>query len=230
MRVSGKHNDLDNVGPSHRHHTFFEMLGNFSLRRLLQDRRHPLRLGAGAPRDVVRHRSGQAAASPSSTASGIPATTRPTNSGAAFEAAGRPHPTSSGGKDNFWQMGDTGPCGPCSEITTIWVRRPSGEAAPTASSAASAAIRRDLEPGLHAVRPPARWRHCGLLPKPSIDTGSGLERITAVLQGMISNFHTDLFTPLIERGGDRACARRPSSPRCSYPGEKFLAASLQCHC
>ncbi len=116
-----------------------------------------------------------------------------------------------GVKDNFWQMGETGPCGPCSEIFYDM----GIEAAETARRRQAlrpgrCALRRDLEPCLHAVRP---LGHCGAagkttgykltpLPKPSIDTGMGLERVAAVLQGKVSNFETDLFTPLIERSVD----------------------------
>jgi len=214
MRVSGKHNDLENVGPSLRHHTFFEMLGNFSFGdyfkrdaipfawELLTDqwKLPPDRLfgtifkgEAGVPRDADAY-----------------------DIWARFLPADRIGEL--GTADNFWQMGDTGPCGRCSEI--YYFR---GPAIPCEVEAAGAACRglecscdRYIEIWNIVFMEFDRQEDGALqpLPAPSIDTGMGLERITAVLQDTLSNYDTDLFMPLLSAIGDRAGVRygRSSSP------------------
>ena len=131
-----------------------------------------------------------------------------------------------GMKDNFWQMGDTGPCGPCSEIFYDMGDRPPrpGQRLPFGEA-------------MRAMSRSGTWSSCSSiadaqgeltpLPKPSIDTGAGLERMAAVLQGKISNFETDLFVPLIERAAEltgrrlarrrrtKESRRRRSQPRCA---------------
>ena len=197
MRVSGKHNDLENVGPSLRHHTFFEMLGNFSFGdyfkhdaialawRLLTDEwgLDPARLRVtvfkgedGIPRDddaYARWRDF------------VPAE----------------HVGELGAADNFWSMGDTGPCGRCSEI---YVDR--GPGVP-----GSGDFMTDITSG--SDRFVEIWNNVFMefdrsgagvlvpLPAPSIDTGMGLERISAVLAGSISNYDTALFTPILDAIG-----------------------------
>jgi len=203
MRVSGKHNDLGNVGPSLRHHTFFEMLGNFSFGdyfkhdaihlawKLLTDewKLPPERLYATVfegdstvPRDDEAHTIWQAL---------LPAA----------------QIGELGATDNFWQMGDTGPCGRCSEIYYHH-----GADIPCSTEAAG-----QLCLGLECDcdRYVEIWNNVFMefdrqedgvlqpLPSPSIDTGMGLERITAVLQGHLSNYDTDLFTPLLTAIGER---------------------------
>jgi alanyl-tRNA synthetase len=197
VRAGGKHNDLENVGFTRRHHTFFEMLGNFSFgdyfkreaiayawELVTSDRWFGIpkdRLYItifkgenGVPRDEEAHTYWLA--------QGVPAE--------------RIHEM--GMKDNFWQMGDTGPCGPCSEIFYDM----GVEASETGA---------DLPFGQDDARYVEIWNlvfmqfdrsatgELALLPKPSIDTGAGLERLASVLQGKLSNFETDLFVPLIER-------------------------------
>ena len=194
LRVSGKHNDLEEVGRTARHHTFFEMLGNFSFGDYFK--RDAIDLAWRLFTDVYQ----------------IPrerlwATVHYSDDEAHDlwqEVAGLPpeRVLRLGDRDNFWQMGDTGPCGPCSEIH--FDLRPESEQeddmSPEAFEAKAEAgeflelwnlvfmqFNRDAEGELHP------------LPSPSIDTGAGLERIASVLQGVESNYDTDLFRPLIER-------------------------------
>ncbi len=203
VRAGGKHNDLENVGFTRRHHTFFEMLGNFSFGdyfkkdaigfawELLTSKEwfgiDPSKLyctvfegDAKVPRDDEAERLWIETGVPKERIFGMSA------------------------KDNFWQMGETGPCGPCSEIFY------------------DMGIEAAEEPGVDKPFPLDEQRYVEIwnlvfmqfdrtldpktsegvltpLPKPSIDTGMGLERVSAVLQGVVSNFETDLFTPLIKR-------------------------------
>jgi alanyl-tRNA synthetase len=201
VRAGGKHNDLENVGFTRRHHTFFEMLGNFSFGdyfkkdaiayawELLTSKEwfgiDPTKLyctvfegDAKVPRDDEAERLWIETGMPPGRIFGM------------------------GAKDNFWQMGDTGPCGPCSEIFY------------------DLGIEAAEEPGVDKPFPHDEQRYVEIwnlvfmqfdrssdgtltpLPKPSIDTGMGLERVAAVLQGVLSNFETDLFTPLIKRADE----------------------------
>jgi alanyl-tRNA synthetase len=204
MRVSGKHNDLDNVGPSLRHHTFFEMLGNFSFGdyfkreaipfawemltkewNLPADRLFPtiFKGDEGIPRDDEAH--------------GI---------WTKFVPASRI--TELGLAENFWQMGETGPCGRCSEIH--YYRGPEvpceQERAGNPCLGIDCSCDRYVEIWNNVFMEFDRQSDGTLnpLPAPSIDTGMGLERITAVIQGKISNYDTDLFTPLLDAIGERA--------------------------
>ena len=204
MRVSGKHNDLGSVGPSLQHHTFFEMLGNFSFGdyfkrdailfawTLLTDewRLPPEQLYAtvfkgesGIPRDEEAH--------------GIWKTFLPA------EQIGE-----LGTADNFWQMGDAGPCGRCSEI---YYHRGAGipcqeESAGRPCRGIECGCDRYVEIWNNVFMEFDRQQDGALnpLPAPSIDTGMGLERITAVLQEHVSNYDTDLFTPILDRIGELA--------------------------
>jgi alanyl-tRNA synthetase len=191
LRVSGKHNDLEEVGRTGRHHTFFEMLGNFSFGDYF--RREAIafawefvtgELGLEADRlwTTVHHTDDEAAKLWTEVA-GLPA-----------ERVMR-----LGDKDNFWQMGDTGPCGPCSEIH---YDLRSGDAP------RSLTPEQFLELG-EADHFMEIWNLVFMqyertesgdqaLPAPSIDTGAGLERIAAVVQDTRTNYHTDLFLPIIE--------------------------------
>ncbi len=227
VRAGGKHNDLENVGFTNRHHTFFEMLGNFSF-------------GDYFKKDAIAY--------------AWELITSPEWFGIAkeklyvtiFEGSGEPMPVSrdieaydlwvargvakerifdGGLKDNFWQMGDTGPCGPCSEIHY--------DMGPAASDQGHTDCRFPCDCGRYVEI----WNLVFMqfdrdasgklnpLPKPSIDTGMGLERVTAVLQGVISNYDTDLFVPLIERaaeltlgaGGKTAKLRSAGQPGAAVP-------------
>ncbi len=204
MRVSGKHNDLDNVGPSFRHHTFFEMLGNFSFGDYFKREAIPFawslltevwnipkdrlsvtifRGDASVPRDQEAYELWKAL---------LPA-----------ERIGE-----LGADDNFWTMGDTGPCGRCSEIYFF-----RGASVPCGEEAAGRNCRgmecscdRYVEIWNNVFMEFDRQADGTLnpLPAPSIDTGMGLERVTAVLQGHLSNYDTDLFTPILSAIGERA--------------------------
>jgi alanyl-tRNA synthetase len=201
MRVSGKHNDLETVGRTTKHHTFFEMLGNFSFgdyfKREAIGFAWELVTGVfGLPKDrlyATVYDEDAAAYKIWADEVGVPA-----------ERLFR-----LGKKDNFWAMGETGPCGPCSEI-----HYDLGE---------------DLEAGAPGAliekgsdRFVELWNLVFMefdrddagrlrpLPAPSIDTGMGLERMAAVLQGKRSNFETDLFRPLIEAVAERGQREYPA--------------------
>ncbi len=189
MRAGGKHSDLENVGHTARHHTFFEMLGNFSFgdyfkRDAILFAWELLTGVYGLPKDklwVTVYTDDDDAAA-----------LWPELTGVSPERVIR-----LGAKDNFWQMGDTGPCGPCSEILID-----QGEEVGCGSP--------DCKVGCDCDRFLELWNLVFMqfnrdesgtltpLPKPSIDTGMGLERIAAVLQGKHNNFDTDLFAPIIE--------------------------------
>jgi alanyl-tRNA synthetase len=200
VRAGGKHNDLENVGFTRRHHTFFEMLGNFSFGDYFKKDAiayawelvtSPEWFGIPKDRLYVTIFKGE---------NGVPRDEEAYNLWLAQGVpADRIHEY--GSKDNFWQMGDTGPCGPCSEIFYDM----GIEASETG---------KDLPFGQDDARYVEIWNlvfmqfdrnvqgELNLLPKPSIDTGMGLERTAAVLQGKISNFETDLFMPLIQKAGE----------------------------
>ncbi len=199
VRAGGKHNDLDEVGKTARHHTFFEMLGNFSFGDYFKEdairfawdllvnewKMDPARLwfsvfaGDGeVPADEEAERLWQEAGAPKDRILRF-------------------------GKDNFWQMGETGPCGPCSEIHYYlgenpndpnfnrreYVNGPGDDTVEIWNLVFMQYNRIEEAPGKYRLEP---------LPAPSVDTGAGLERITAVLQGVKSNFETDLIRPLID--------------------------------
>jgi alanyl-tRNA synthetase len=201
VRAGGKHNDLENVGFTNRHHTFFEMLGNFSFGDYFK--RDAIAYAwelitspewFGVPKDklYVTIFDGEG---------GVP---RDAEAYELWLAVGvsKDRIFEAGLKDNFWQMGDTGPCGPCSEIHY--------DMGPAASERGHT----DCAFACDCGRYVEIWNLVFMqfdrdstgklnpLPKPSIDTGMGLERITAVLQGVISNYETDLFVPLIKRAAE----------------------------
>jgi alanyl-tRNA synthetase len=190
VRAGGKHNDLENVGYTRRHHTFFEMLGNFSFgdyfkAEAIEFAWDLITKDYGLPKDriyVTVFREDDEAERLWQQVAGVPQSR-------IFRLDE---------KDNFWQMGDTGPCGPCSEIHY--------DMGPEAG------------PGDFPHDPRERfveiWNLVFMqynrdssgvmtpLPRPSIDTGMGLERVAAVLQGKISNYETDLIRPIIVRAGE----------------------------
>ena len=185
MRVSGKHNDLDNVGPSHRHHTFFEMLGNFSFGDYFK--KEALPFAWTLLTDVWKMPADKLVVSIFKGENGIP---RDDEAYDIWRSLGVPADRilELGADDNFWQMGDTGPCGRCSEI--YFVRGGTG-ADPEIEIWNNVFM--EFERSAQGVLTP--------LPAPSIDTGMGLERITAVLQQKESNYDTDVFMPLLTEIG-----------------------------
>ncbi len=210
VRAGGKHNDLENVGFTNRHHTFFEMLGNFSFGDYFKEKAIPYawelitsREWFGIPKEklyvTIFDDPDKAAASREL---GFDVE-RDVEAERYWLEVGVPKERIFPGdrKDNFWQMGDTGPCGPCSEIHYDM------------GAAASDQGHTDCKFPCDCGRYVEIWnlvfmqydRQAGgtkPLPKRSIDTGAGLERLTAVLQGVISNYETDLFTPLIKRAAE----------------------------
>ena len=206
VRAGGKHNDLEQVGHTRRHHTFFEMLGNFSFGDYFKREAiayawefvtSPQYLGIAPEllRVTVHHTDEEARA-------------------LWRELTGLPDDRiyGLGDKDNFWQMGDTGPCGPCSEIFVDLEAQaaarggkvPPPEVIPTDRFEELAEAGRFLEIWNLVFMQFDRSADGTLtpLPKPSVDTGAGLERIAAVMQGEDDNFHTDLFAPLLARAGE----------------------------
>ncbi len=201
VRAGGKHNDLENVGFTNRHHTFFEMLGNFSFGDYFKKDAigyawelitSPAWFGIAKDKLYVTVFNGEGGLQ------------RDTEAYDLWAAQGVPKDRiyEMGLKDNFWQMGDTGPCGPCSEIHY--------DMGPVASDAGHTDCAFTCDCGRYVEI----WNLVFMqfdrdasgkltpLPKPSIDTGMGLERVTSVLQGVISNYETDLFTPLIKRAAE----------------------------
>jgi alanyl-tRNA synthetase len=212
VRAGGKHNDLENVGFTRRHHTFFEMLGNFSFGDYFK--RDAVRFAwelvtseewMGIPKDRLYVTIFEGA-------DGVP---RDDEAEGYWLEVGVPKDRirAYGVKDNFWQMGETGPCGPCSEIfydmgleaaEIPGVDKPFGEDDARYVEIWNLVFMQFDRSAV--VDPLGKTTGYKLtpLPKPSIDTGMGLERVAAVLQGKLSNFETDLFTPLIQRAAELA--------------------------
>ncbi len=190
VRAGGKHNDLDNVGYTGRHHTFFEMLGNFSFGDYFKD--DAIRFAW----ELVTDREKGYGLEPSR----LWATVY-TDDDEAAKLWERHLPKERilrfGEKDNFWAMGETGPCGPCSELHYYQGSDPAGNRPELVNAAGDDTLEiwnlvfMQFERDASGKLTP--------LPKPSVDTGAGLERVTAVLQGVNNNFDTDLFRPILER-------------------------------
>ncbi len=193
VRAGGKHNDLENVGFTARHHTFFEMLGNFSFgdyfkKEAIHFAWELLTTVYKLPKDklwVTVYETDDEAYNLWANEIRVPR-----------ERITRIGDKPGGGSDNFWQMGETGPCGPCSEI--FYDHGPEIPGGPPGTPEADGdryieiwnlvfmQFNRDDNGKLHP------------LPKPSVDTGMGLERIAAVLQHVHSNYEIDLFQDLIK--------------------------------
>jgi len=202
VRAGGKHNDLENVGVTARHHTFFEMLGNFSFGDYFKKEAIILawnfitqELGLDKSRLTVTVFKGD----PQFGKNGIPADDEAAHYWHTLCGVPTERIIQLGTKDNFWSMGDTGPCGPCSEIHYF-----QGDHLPCQEP-------RCLGVACDCDRYLEIWNlvfmqfersadgTLSLLPKPAIDTGMGLERITAVANGLMSNYDTDLLLPIILR-------------------------------
>src|SRR6266568_165116 len=220
LRAGGKHNDLENVGYTARHHTFFEMLGNFSFGDYFK--RDAIRYAWDLLTEVYKlpperlwvtvYQTDDEAYNVWTKEIGVP-------KGRCIRIGDKP-----GGpkyqNDNFWQMADTGPCGPCSEI--FYDHGPGIAGGPPGSSEAEGdryveiwnlvfmQFNRDETGKLHP------------LPKPSVDTGMGLERIAAVLQGVHSNYEIDLFRDLI-----RAAARETGTKDLANNSLKVIADHIR---
>src|SRR5689334_7359866 len=186
MRVSGKHNDLENVGPSLRHHTFFEMLGNFSFGDYFK--KAAIQYAWTLLTDVWKMSPDRLVVSVFKGEHNIPRDSEAYDIWRTFVPADRI--LELGTDDNFWQMGETGPCGRCSEIYYV---RGSGT---DPEIEIWNNVFMEFERSADATLKP--------LPAPSIDTGMGLERITAVMQQKDSNYDTDLFMPLLTEIGRRS--------------------------
>jgi len=190
VRAGGKHNDLENVGFTARHHTFFEMLGNFSF-------------GDYFKKDAIHFAWELLTKELQIPKEKLYVTVFETDDEAADiwhkqEGVDRGRIFRFGEKDNFWRMGDTGPCGPCTEIFYDHGPRAGKEADPYKGILAgedrfveiwNLVFMQFFEKAPGQMEP---------LPKPSVDTGSGLERVVAALQGKFNNYDTDLFSPMIE--------------------------------
>src|ERR1700756_752688 len=203
VRAGGKHNDLENVGFTKRHHTFFEMLGNFSFGDYFKKDAIAYAWELitspqwfAIPKDKLYVTIFGGAEVPPGTTLGEDGEARkfwleqqvPANRIYAIP----------GLKDNFWAMGDTGPCGPCSEVyydlgltaSETGEDKPFGEDDQRYMEIWNLVFMQFDRAADGTLTP---------LPKPSIDTGMGLERVACVLQGKLSNYESDLFTPLIRR-------------------------------
>ena len=200
VRAGGKHNDLDEVGKTARHQTFFEMLGNFSFGDYFKE--DAIKLAWGFLVDELNMDpkrlwfsvfGGDDEVGPDEDAAGF------------WEQVGAPRERilRFGRRDNFWQMGETGPCGPCSEIhyylgehpenpefnRTDLVNGPGDTTMEIWNLVFMQYNRVEVEPGNYKLEP---------LPKPSVDTGLGLERTAVILQGKFSNYDTDLIRPIVD--------------------------------
>ncbi|MEO8499856.1 MAG: alanine--tRNA ligase [Vicinamibacteria bacterium] len=212
VRAGGKHNDLENVGLTARHHTFFEMLGNFSFGDYFKKDAIAFAwefltgtMGLSGDRFTATIFKGE---------DSVPRDTEAFEHWRAYLPAERI--LELGKKDNFWAMGDTGPCGPCSELHYY-----QGDSLPCAEVAAGRAC---LGVACECDRYLEIWNLVFMqfnrdgsgaltpLPAACVDTGMGLERVTAVVQGKLNNYDTDLFTPLIEATAKLAGVTYGASP------------------
>ncbi|MCY3902615.1 MAG: alanine--tRNA ligase [Caldilineaceae bacterium] len=187
LRVSGKHNDLENVGPSPRHHTFFEMLGNFSFGDYFKE-------------DAIRFAWDLLVNDLGLTLDRLwfSVYTDDDEAEALWRKVGAPADRilRFGKKDNWWAMGDVGPCGPCSEIHYYW-----GDIEEQTAEGVNVDDEYLEIWNLVFMQYEQREPEGELipLPRPSVDTGMGLERIASILQGKDNNYDTDAFTPILDR-------------------------------
>jgi len=223
VRAGGKHNDLENVGFTRRHHTFFEMLGNFSFGDYFK--RDAIRFAwelvtspewYGIPQDrlyvTIFEGADTGAPADRSSSAGSEGVPRDDEAEQFWIETGvqKDRIFQYGLKDNFWQMGETGPCGPCSEIfydmgieaaETPGVDKPFGQDEARYVEIWNLVFMQFDRSAVTDANGKTTYKLTPL-PKPSIDTGMGLERVAAVLQKKVSNFETDLFMPLIARAAE----------------------------
>jgi alanyl-tRNA synthetase len=208
IRISGKHNDLENVGVTARHHTFFEMLGNFSFGDYFKEKAIVYawelltKVYALDPaRMLITVFGGEQGIGPDDEARAL---------WRKVTGLGDDRIIGLGMKDNFWQMGDTGPCGPCTEIHWFNGGASSAGAIPYGTfgdeptpdglgwtelwNLVFMQFDRSVDPSGEATLTP--------LPRPCVDTGMGLERISSVLQGVTSNYDTDLLRALVDKASE----------------------------
>ncbi|HWP94765.1 MAG TPA: alanine--tRNA ligase [Gammaproteobacteria bacterium] len=229
VRAGGKHNDLENVGYTARHHTFFEMLGNFSFgdyfkREAIEYAWELLtsRQWWNLPKErlwvTVYHEDDEAHEiwTRIFTAEKLP-----------LERIVRIGDKAGGAKyqsDNFWQMADTGPCGPCTEI--FYDHGPEVAGGPPGSAAADGDRYIEIWNLVFMQFDRAADGTLTPLPKPCVDTGMGLERIAAVLQGVHSNYETDVFKALIEAAAKATGARTLTAPSLRVIADHIRACSF----
>lgn len=198
IRISGKHNDLEAVGPSPRHHTFFEMLGNFSFGDYFKEEAIVFAwefltktLCLPADKMIITYFKGE---------EGIPMDEQARDLWQKLTGFGEDRIRGLGMADNFWQMGDTGPCGPCSEVHFYHgdgvrleqfgeEQTPEGHGWMEIWNLVFMQFERSILDGAAKLE---------ALPAPSIDTGAGLERVSGVVQGKTSNYDVDLLRELVE--------------------------------
>jgi len=205
LRVSGKHNDLDNVGRTPRHHTFFEMLGNFSF-------------GDYFKQDAIAYAWDLLTSAPEQGGYGLDPRRLWVTIFEDDDQAGQiwatvpglapTHIQRLGADENFWSMGDTGPCGPCSEIHYDHGPEFGDDGGPATGSD------RYVEIWNLVFMQHQRFADGSLtdLPRPSVDTGMGLERIAAAVQGVTSNYDTDCFGPIMAAAAHQAGLRPGQDP------------------
>ncbi len=214
VRAGGKHNDLENVGFTKRHHTFFEMLGNFSFGDYFKKEAIAYAWELVTSPEWFAIDKNELYVTVFGGAEVSPGNVLRVDEEARNFWLAQNVPTERifaipGLKENFWQMGETGPCGPCSEVHY--------DMGPAASELGHTDCKFPCDCGRFVeiwnlvfmqyerkvgVEAGVQWYEFSLLPKPCVDTGMGLERVAAVLQGVISNYDTDLFVPLMKRAAE----------------------------
>ncbi len=208
IRISGKHNDLENVGVTARHHTFFEMLGNFSFGDYFKE--DAIAFAWELLTKVYELPANKLCITVFGGENGIAADEEARAIWRKVAGYGDDKIIGLGMKDNFWQMGETGPCGPCTEIH-FWNGPGDGDMSkfleePTPDGKGWTEIWNNVfmqfERSIEGGEP-----RLEKLPKPCVDTGMGLERVSSVLQGKTSNYETDLLRTLVDEAGNLAGKR-----------------------
>ena len=227
VRAGGKHNDLDEVGKTPRHHTFFEMLGNFSFGDYFKEDAIAWAwelltkvYGIDQSRMCVTIFGGN-----EPKLAGVGADDEARVIWKRVTGFGDDRVIGLGAKDNFWMMGDTGPMGPCTEIHYCMDGKPG--AWPTMDPASWAGWLEIWNLVFMQYERRVKDGELFKLPAPSIDTGAGLERVTCVVQGVASNYDTDLFTGIIGRAADLAKKKYGADPE-SDTSLRVIADHARC--